>query len=384
MFMKILVVLDSFYPNVDGPIEVVVSVARKFKEKGLGDMELLVPAYPEKAEAEGVTVHRCRSFPAGEYRGAVPAFDAKVKKLIAKGGYDIIHLHSPFTLGRYAMKYGRKHGIPVIFTMHTKFRDEFERRLKSRVLQNFMMNYIMKCINGCDVVTTVSQGTVDTLGEYGYKNTDKVKVIRNAASMTPDVADPQTTRKIREEINPDGCFTFAYVGRLAQTKNIPFSLQALAEAKKRGCKPFKFVLVGSGDYGKTLKRLAEEYGLKDNVVFTGKITDKKLLANYYAACDALLFPSMFDNASIVILEAAANSLPVATLKNSCSAEKIKDGESGFVWENDVNVWAENIVRLVENPQLAKSAGEGALRDVYVGWDNIAEEYYKLYREISGE
>lgn len=56
--MKVLVVLDSFYPNVDGPIEVVVSVAKKFKEKGFGEMELLVPSYPETVEVDGIKINR--------------------------------------------------------------------------------------------------------------------------------------------------------------------------------------------------------------------------------------------------------------------------------------------------------------------------------------
>ena len=47
--MKILEVLDCFYPNYDGPVEVAVNLARKFGEMGLGEMHLLVPDYPERA-----------------------------------------------------------------------------------------------------------------------------------------------------------------------------------------------------------------------------------------------------------------------------------------------------------------------------------------------
>ena len=85
--MKVLEVLDCFYPNLDGPIEVAVSVARKFKEKGYGEMELLVPAYPDNVSVEGLVVHRCRSLPSnGNYRASVPFWDPKIKRLIKKGG----------------------------------------------------------------------------------------------------------------------------------------------------------------------------------------------------------------------------------------------------------------------------------------------------------
>ena len=47
--MKILEVLDCFYPNYDGPVEVAVNLARKFGEMGPGEMHLLVPDYPGRA-----------------------------------------------------------------------------------------------------------------------------------------------------------------------------------------------------------------------------------------------------------------------------------------------------------------------------------------------
>lgn len=379
--MKVLEVLDNFYPDVDGPIEVIVSLAKKFSQNGLGEMEILVPRYPEKVEVEGVKIHRCVSISANEYRAGLPYFDRNVKKLIKEGGFDVIHLHSPFTLGKYAQKLGRKYGIPVMFTMHTKFRDEFERRLKSRLLQKFMMGFIMKCINKCEYVTTVSYGTVETLKGYGYKNCENVKVICNGTSMLPLAADTAVTQKLRSEFGLDGKFAFIYAGRLAKTKNIDFSLKALSIVKERGYNNFKFVVVGDGDYGKSLKKLTTELGLDENVIFVGKISDKKLLANYYSACDTLLFPSSFDNASIVILESAANGLPAATLKGSCSAERIENDVSGFVWEEDVNAWAEEIIKLMDEPERARRAGEGAVASVYAGWDGIAEEYLSLYKNI---
>lgn len=378
--MKVLEVLDCFYPNLDGPIEVAVSLARKFKENGLGEVHLLVPDYPQRVQVEGIQIYRCRSVKSnGDYRAALPAFDRRVKKIIKNGGYDVIHLHSPFTLGRYALKAGHKYNIPVVFTMHTKFRDEFEKRL-SRPLQKFMMNYIMKCINGCDVVTTVSRGTVNTLAEYGYKKTEEVKVVPNAANMAPMSADPSATAEIRGRLNLEGTFAMCYIGRLVAAKNIDFSLRVLAKVKERGGK-FRFVLVGGGEYEKALKNLTKKLGLEEEVVFAGSVSDKKLLASYYSAFDLLLFPSVFDNASIVILEAAANRLPVATIKGSCSAERITDGESGFTWDNSEEVWTEEILKLLSEPSRVQRAADGALASVYVGWDDIAREYLNIYKNL---
>ena len=79
-----------------------VNIAKTFKKEGLGEMELLVPNYPEKVEVEGLTIHRCFSIgvPGQDYRAGLPFFSRKVKKLIKNGGYDVIHLQSPFTISR--------------------------------------------------------------------------------------------------------------------------------------------------------------------------------------------------------------------------------------------------------------------------------------------
>lgn len=379
--MKVLEVIDSFFPNVDGPNLVVVSVADSFKRNGYGDMQLLVPQYKQKIEFGGLEIHRCFSLPSNEdYRASMPFLDAKVKKLIKKGGFDLIHIHSPFLLGKYARKKAEKYGIPVVFTMHTKFRDEFERRLKLKVLQKFMMRYIMGCINKCTCVTTVSEGAVETLREYGYKDWRNVRVIRNATNMPKDYGGDDEASAIREKYSPDGEFLFLFVGRLAETKNIQFSLRVLAEVKKEN-PHFKYLVVGDGDYGKTLKKLTASLGLNENVVFVGKVSDKKQLASYYKACDLMLFPSFFDTAGIVVLEASANRTATVTFEGSCACEPLEEGESGFIWANDEKIWAENILNILKNPEIAHKAGEGAYEKVYVDWDEITARYYDLYRTL---
>lgn len=383
--MKILEVLDSFYPNVDGPISVMTYLAKKYQENNLAEVEILVPAYPQKVEVEGLKIHRCKSFAAkGGYRAAMPFLDGKIKRLIKKGNFDVIHLHSPVLLGHFALKWGKKLDIPVVFTFHTKFKDEIKNRSKLKLIQNISMNYIMSCINKSDCVTTVSRGSIATLKEYGYKRCDEVKVITNGTDMPPMAADPAEVEKIREELNLKNNFAFLFAGRLAEVKNIQFSLKALAKVKERGVENFRFVIVGDGDYGKELKRQVHELGLENEVVFVGKISDRKVLATYFAACDAMLFPSLFDTASITVPEAAANSLPAIMIKGSSSSEVLEDGVSGFLWENDADIWAENMVNLINNPASAAEVGKGALENVYASWDEIARRYVELYKTLIGQ
>lgn len=157
-----------------------------------------------------------------------------------------------------------------------------------------------------------------------------------------------------------------------------FSFETLSIVKKRGYDDFKFIIVGDGEYEKTLKKLVKSYNLENNVELEGRISDKNLLAQYYRACDALLFPSVFDSFGIVVIEAAVNGLPAVTVTDSCAAERIKDGENGFAWGYDVNLWANNLIELMKNPDLMKRAGEGARDSLYLSPELIAEQYRELY------
>ena len=360
-----------------------VNVAKTFNQEGLGCAELLVPSYSEKVEVDGLTIHRCFSvgLPGQDYRAGLPFFSRKVKKLLKNGGYDIIHLQSPFTVSRYVVKLAKKYKIPVVITVHTKFRDEFEKRVKCKFLVNFLTRYIIKCIDGCDAITSVSKGMVEVLKDYGSKRTDDVKVVINASDMPRFGADKEQTEKLRAELGLEGKFAFLFVGRLMPVKNVQFSLNVLKKVKDRGYDNFKYVIVGDGEYAKELKKLTEKLSLENEVVFAGKVTDRKQLACYYSACQTLLFPSVFDNASIAMLEAAANGLPTAAIKGSCSAERLVDKESGFVWENDEDVWVENVINLINNPALAKIAGKGAAEKVYADWRDVTHQYNSLYNDM---
>lgn len=380
--MKILLVIDSFYPNVDGPNAVVVSLAREYIKAG-HEATLLVPDYPaDRVEFEGLEIVRCKSVPSDEdYRAALPAFDKKVRKLIREGGFDVIHLHSPFTLGRYALRLGKKYNIPVVITVHTKFMDEFKSRLKLGVLCQIMRLYILKCIDGCDKITTVCDGMAETLVQYGSKRVSDISVIRNGTDMPFSGASRAAVKAIRVQYGLENKLAMLFTGRLARVKNVQFSLKALSILKERGCGGFVFLIVGDGEYRAELEKAVKNYNLQDSVFFAGRVTDRGKLAAYYAACDILLFPSEFDNASIVLLEAAANGLPAATVARSSSAEIIEDGVSGFVWEKDENVWAEELEKLIANPALAFRAGEGAAEKVYADWAKIARQYLALYSSL---
>ena len=376
--MKVLEVLDSFYPQIDGPINCIVNIAKTLNNKNLADVDLLVPKYKKEVNVEGVNIFRCPTVKGPEgYMMCLPQLDKSIKKLIRN--YDLIHVHSPFPLGRYAINVAKKYNIPTLFTIHTKYKSDFERVLKSKALQNFMLRYIMQPVNKSDYVLSVSNGASETLKEYGYKGKN-IFVIRNGTDMKPCPSNEKIEKELIEKYDLKDNVVFLFVGRIVENKNIQFSLDVLRKMKEKFDK-FKFLIVGSGNYEDKLKKLVEEYNLQNNVVFVGKVIDRDVLASFYKVADLFLFPSTFDTCGIVVIEAAANKLASVLIENSCASELVENGKNGLIYPENSSVWAEELLKIVHLKSKMRNLGEEAFNSVYFKWEDVAVKYYEFYQEV---
>ena len=377
--MRVLEVLDSYYPKFDGPNLVITSYANSFLKDNDVECEVAVPRYPKYKDNQKFKVNRVRSIKGPEgYTVALPNLDCKLKKYLKEKNFDIIHIHSPFTMCKFFTKYGKKHNIPTIFTFHTKFKEDFERKLKSKCLQNFMMKYILKNINNADYVTSVSNGAAECLKEYGYKK--QIDVIRNGTDLVYPENAEELIKEVNEKYNLNNQKSvFLSVGRIVENKKLQQAIKALKIVKEKGY-DFKYLIVGSGTYEQKLKDLVKENNLQDNVIFTGKIMDRKFLSGIYLRADLFMLPSTFDTASLAPIEAAALKVPSLLNKGCSTAEIITDNRNGFLAEESEEAWAEKIIEIINNNDL-NLVKENAYKEVYKTWDSVALEVKAYYQNI---
>lgn len=380
--LRVLEVLDCYYPKFDGPCLVITSYAKSFVKMGI-DARVVVPRFPNYEDNQPFEVVRVKSMPSKEgYRAGLPSCDRKLKKFLKENKFDIIHIHSPFTMCSYFTKYGKKNNIPTIFTFHTKYKEDFERTLKLKCLQNFMMRYIMKNINKADYVWTVSDGSADCLREYGYKK--DIKVIRNGTDLVYPDNDAELIKQTNDKYNlKPNDMVFLSVGRIVENKKLQLALRALKIVADKGLK-FKYLIVGAGSYEEQLKKLVADLQLQDYVVFTGKIMDRNLLSAVYLRANLFIFASTFDTASLAPIEAAALKLPSLMNKDCSTAEIITDNVNGYLAEESPEAWAEKILEITKDKSKLKAMKEITYKEVYKSWDSVAEEVYKSYKNIIKE
>ena len=164
---------DSFFPMADGVIMVMDNYARRLCK--YANVIVFVPEYLTKKYDDSIfpyKVVRCHSVkvPFLDYSVSIPKLDAKFMRKLNKYKLDIVHVHSPFTLGRAGLAYAKKHHVPCIATMHSQFKQDFQRAVKSDMLATKLNNNLMKFFNKCDECWAVNSEVARIYYEdYHYK-----------------------------------------------------------------------------------------------------------------------------------------------------------------------------------------------------------------------
>ena len=139
--------------------------------------------------------------------------------------------------------------------------------------------------------------------------------IRRAAPSAPDLSHPS-----RE---------FLIVARLVPKKNLSFALRAYAAWTRQAAHPRKLRIIGYGGEEDSLRALAAELGIADQVVLTGAAPSAEVCAAMRAAL-CLILPSTEEQFGLVVTEALALGLPVLVSANAGAVDELVD--------NGVNGW----------------------------------------------
>jgi glycosyltransferase involved in cell wall biosynthesis len=120
--------------------------------------------------------------------------------------------------------------------------------------------------------------------------------------------------------------------------------------------------VGDGPYKDELKRIVEDWDIKDLVRFEG-FKQKEDIPFYLARADCFLFPSDYDIWGLVLNEAMAAGVPcISSIHAGATHDLIIEGETGFAVDfTETGKAAEKITWIFDHPEKARIMGENASR-----------------------
>lgn len=365
---------DVFPPETDGVGMVVKSYAEELTKMN-HCCYYVSPRMPKYKAAQTFPTFQYLSigFNGSTYRAGIPQLDIPFRSKIKKIDFDIIHAHSPFSAGREALRIAKKRDIPLVGTFHTKYYDDFYKATHSKLISKTGIKFVLDFYNSCDEVWAVNNATAEVLREYGFKK--DIRIMPNGTNLW--YPTDEDIKLVSEKYGLNGGNVFLFVGQQNWKKNIRNIIKAIKIYAKEN-KNFKMIFTGKGPDEDEIKELVSKLGLDKNVIFTGHIMDRNLLMSLYARADLFVFPSPYDNAPMVVREAAAAGTPSILLKGSCSAEGITHGYNGFLCENTPKSIADCIVDALPN---AKQVGEKARETIPMPWSSVMQSAFSRYREL---
>lgn len=249
---------------------------------------------------------------------------------------DIIHVHNEFSIGLSGMAIAKILKVPLVYTLHTMYDDyiyyiapkpliPLTKKLSHRYFRMFPQN------------AAVVTGPSKKCQEYTYEigSDKKVEVIPNPVELdafAPQTSTPQQRAQIREQYHiPQDATVACFVGRLGREKSVDVLLRFWAQEMKPQDN-MRLLIIGDGPEKEPLQQLAQQLGITDTVIFTGKVLHPDL-PPYIHTCDIYVTASLSDTNSISMLEGMAGGLPVLQLYDELNADQVTDGVNGYMFRD---------------------------------------------------
>jgi glycosyltransferase involved in cell wall biosynthesis len=184
-------------------------------------------------------------------------------------------------------------------------------------------------------------------------------------ALIPNGVDTQAFAAVRERVSLGvGSKTLLFVGRLEKQKNLETLLRAAAQAMEKV--PLRLLWIGQGSQETMLRRLAVQ--LRVDLEIRPPVPHTEL-PSIMRVADLFTLVSWTEGHPKILLEAMSMALPCVVSRIEATQSLIADGSSGlFCDPADATSIAAAIIRLLQDPTLAKILGDGARRQVQTRFD----------------
>jgi phosphatidylinositol alpha 1,6-mannosyltransferase len=414
--LRVMIVTDQYEPMVGGVPTVTRDLAGGLAERGHAVAVVApsetrrgrrIPGGPGTGAGAGVVV---------DYRGAVawPWYEgqrlgilapARAAELVRAFEPDVVHVHSPLTLGVSARLAARRRHVPVVYTNHYLPLNVWPAAARaakdsaapatgpvlgpltgsvSRARDAAFYAFVTGFANGCDLVTAPTVTALRLLHGHGLRVPSQA--VSNGVDLDRFAPGP-AAEPLRSRYGlPADRPVILSVGRLSPEKRADVLIAAAARLGRAGdgAGGPVLVLAGTGPDERRLRSLARHYGVADRVVFTGFVPDADL-PGLYRAASVFAITSEAELQSLVTMAAMASGLPVVAVDAGALPELVHAGENGFLaWPGRAAEVADCLGLLCRDAGLRARMSKASSR-IIAGHDRhrLLARWESLYRAVGG-
>ena len=333
---------------------------RGLKERG-HEIELLAaqdsPLANRAAEA-GIKVHQVARF--GLRAWAALA----MRRLIAGGQFEIIHLNEPHALTAAWMAKAHKR-VPLLLSRRIGFllQKNAVSRARFRAVARFVANS-----------KDVAQSLIDS-----DIAAERISIVNEGVEILPLRTLDQRSSARKHWGVRENEFLFGCVSVLVPEKGQRHLIVALALV--RALHPeARLLLAGDGACRADLETLARQLGQTETVLFPGFVHN---VEQVYAALDAFVFPSEFEGLGTALQAAMAAGLPCISTKRGALVEVVDSERTALVVEPNGKEFAATMLRVINDEKLRKNLSEAGRREVEQRFSagRMVENTIRVYEDV---
>ena len=312
----------------------------------------------------------------GEYHLSL-GLPARIRRNLADFAPNIVHVSSPDISGHRAVSWARRHQLPVLASVHTRFETYF-RYYNMAWMEPVAEALLRRFYRRCDALVAPSESMAQVLRERRMNYDIGIW----SRGVDRDLFHPGRRDMAWRQAQGigDNEVVVGIFSRLVMEKGLDVFSDAIDELRQRGV-AHRVLIVGEGP-----AREWFENRLPD-AIFTGFLGGEDL-ARAVASMDILFFPSVTETFGNVTLEAMACGLPVVAAAATGSESLVDDRVTGrLIRPGAVHQFAEAVRGYVVDPKLRTQHGNaGEARSLEFSWDRInqtvADTYLRLIRQKS--
>jgi D-inositol-3-phosphate glycosyltransferase len=302
-------------------------------------------------------------------------------------GHDLIHSHY-WLSGEVGLGLKRRHGIPLVHTMHTMARVKNSNLGAGHPTEpDVRERGEAAIVRGADMLTA---NTVDEAAElrshYGARP-EQIMIVPPGVDL--HTFHPCNQPKSRAHFGvPQDTQVILFVGRIQRLKAPDVLIKAVAELVRRdpGRRDhLQLIIIGgpSGadpEWSKTLGPLAIDHGIADMVDFRPHSVRSELF-RWYCVSDVVAVPSYNESFGLVALEAQACGRPVVATDVGGLRHTVRDGYSGLLVNgHDERAWADALAAILDDhDERTRMGANAAAHAATFSWDNTAAATLQAYR-----
>lgn len=392
--MKILVVTPTFLPIIGGAETGIHEICKRLGKHH--EVRILTPSPPEQISfQQGVedtyfneknyeVCHFKDTFNLTKIRGQrllgrlIPPFSISyiwsVFGQVKIFHPDIINFHYVIPSGLALIMVRMLTNIPVVLSLIGRtdvLKNENDYFKKHRI-------YFLTVLKFASSIISISQYT---LGQF-YKKI-LVKIIPygvDTKRFSPKVNGEKVREKLGIDRNKIILFTLQ---RLVKVKRVDILIESLKYVLEVNKDVF-LVIAGKGPEEQSLKALAKEMGVNNNVVFA-KYVPEKDLPKYFAMSDIFIFSSSNETFGIVMSQAMASGKPIVSVNSTAIPEVVDNGKNGILTDSlDPKEITAAVIELLSDGDILEEYSKNSRNKAIekYDWEIIAQQYEQVFKELA--